>query len=174
MLSLAILCALTFVAGFISGLGSGAGLILIPSLIFYDYPAYVALATNKFLSTIANGYNVLILSRHSEPLIKGQELIKVIPVLVISSICGAYLTPHIKNSVMIGFIALLMLIIPLINLFSKGNLTDRIKVYCTRLPSPWFYISLFMLGLYSAAIGLGTGMGFLLLGGLLYLSLIHI
>lgn len=173
MFSLIILCAIAFAAGFASGLGSGSGLILIPSLIFYDYPAYVALATNKFLATIANGYNVLILSRHSKLPIKRQELIKVIPVLVISSICGAYLTPHIKNSVLIAFIAVLMLVIPLINLFSKESVLTAIKDGLGRhiaSSSPGFYLCLFVLGLYSAAVGLGTGVVFLLLGGLIYRS----
>lgn len=51
MLTIILLTAVAFVAGFIDSIAGGGGILTVPSLLLAGVPPHVALGTNKFMST---------------------------------------------------------------------------------------------------------------------------
>ncbi len=154
--TLAIICPLIFLAGFIDSIAGGGGLISLPAYLLTGLPAHQALATNKFSSSFGTLFATI-------RFIKGGKVhIKSSLAAVAGALPGSFLGARLALSLDEKYLKyLLIAVIPVIAaviLIKKDFGLQNISAYLTnKKMSAISFLAGLLIGTYDGFFGPGTG-----------------
>jgi uncharacterized membrane protein YfcA len=149
------LALLGIFAGFLNVTAGGGSLLTLPFLIFLGLPAAVANGTNRIAILIQNIFATARF-HHSKVIPKGAILIAVVPALA-GSIIGARLAVDIDEFLFKRILAVIMILVLGIMLFSSGKKVPNITLSLTTSKKVLMAISFFGIGIYGGFIQAGIG-----------------
>ena len=147
------LLLMAMLGGFVDTVAGGGGLITIPALIFSGVTPVQALATNKFQASFGSGFATWHFIRH------GYVELKRVPWLVASvfvgASIGAIVVQYIDNQNLMTIIPVVLIVIALYTLFSKGlGETEKAAFFTDKQYAATVAPSI---GFYDGFLGPGTG-----------------
>ncbi len=155
ILTLAIVCAMGFLASTIDAIAGGGGLISLPALLFVGIPPHLALGTNKLASTAGSLTSSLTFAKSGKVnfnLVKWQ-----IPFTLLGATLGVWSVLRVSSEFLNKAVLLLILVVGLYTVLRKnlgvedkfsGLSTGKIALGC---------LFAFMIGFYDGFFGPGTG-----------------
>jgi cupin 2 domain-containing protein len=144
---------MAILAGFIDAIAGGGGLISLPALMYSGLPITMALGTNKFQN--AFGMIIATYKYHKSGIIHFPAVYRGLLMGLIGAGSGAILLMHVSNHIMRFIVPILMLIVFVINLFSRSLGMQSGRKF---MPEQYFFpLFGFILGFYDAFFGPGIG-----------------
>lgn len=148
-----LLAALAFVAGFVSAIAGGGGMIVLPALLWLGVPPLNALATNKFQSVFGTLSSTINFFRKGH--IEGEGLKTSLLCAFIAAILGSVLVQFIPTQLLSQFIPYLLILLALYMLISP-SLSDEDRP--AKLKKPVFdALCINGIGFYGGLFGPGIG-----------------
>lgn len=158
-LTIAILCAVTFMAGLIDSIAGGGGLLRLPAILVAGVPPQQALGTNKFVGAIGTGAAMLNFARKG--LILWRLAVVGIPCALLGSAVGSKcilaFDSETAGKILIAMlpVAAILTLIPRRSKPSKDAFTSRdVHIYTPLI--------CFAVGFYDGFFGPGTGTFFII------------
>ncbi len=155
LVSLTILCTLSFLAAAVDAIAGGGGLISLPALLLVGIPPHLALGTNKFAATTASFNSSLTFARSGKvhfPLVKWQ-----VPFTFVGAFLGVWTVLQVSPDFLNKIVLFLILFVGVYTALHKGlGLEDRfhgLRPITTSLG----ILFAFVLGFYDGFFGPGTG-----------------
>lgn len=156
-LTMAFLCAMVFLAGFVDAAAGGGGLISLPAFLACGIPSHIALGCNKCSSAIGTTFSTLRYFRH------GAMDFLVAGVAAVGAFVGSTLATHLVLLVSDDFFRILVIcVLPvaaIIILTRKGDAlsTNRSNELSKRRRVTYAALIGFFIGGYDGFVGPGTG-----------------
>lgn len=154
--TLAIICPLVFLAGFVDSIGGGGGLISLPAYILAGLPSHLAIGTNKLSSACGTCVSVTKFIR--EKLINWKFGIVTIAAAVAGSFCGARVSLYTDENVL-KFVMIPVLFVAAFFVLNRklfGNTQKETELITGRTYVIAAVASL-VIGFYDGFYGPGTG-----------------
>ncbi len=171
--TLAIVCPLIFLAGFVDSIAGGGGLISIPAYLFAGLPIHNAYGTNKFSS--CTGTIVAAINYFKN----GKINIRVASFGALAALPGSYLGTTLALYLSATILQLsLLIILPIVAIFTLthrtfGRATNIVPLSHNKIII-YSLITGFIIGAYDGFFGPGTGMFLILVfAGLMHIDLVE-
>ncbi len=171
--TLAIVCPLVFLAGFVDSIAGGGGLISIPAYLFAGLPIHNAYGTNKFSACIGTIIAAVNYFKN------GKMNIRVALFGALAALPGSYLGTLLALHLSATALQLsLLIILPVVAIFTLTHRTFGRATNITPLSKKRVIVlSLmtgFIIGAYDGFFGPGTGMFLILIfAGLMHIDLVE-
>lgn len=148
-----------FVASFLNAIVGGGGLISLPTLLFVGLPPSAAIATNKLANSISNMTSMLTFLRAGK--IDKALMKKVLPLVFIGSISGAYLVHLISPTILKPLMLVMLIIIAVYTIVKKDWEQNHPTSPLSRTKKIILITVLALIGFYDGFFGPGTGSFFI-------------
>ncbi len=171
--TLAIICPLVFLAGFVDSIAGGGGLISIPAYLFAGLPIHSAYGTNKFSACIGTVIAAVNYFKN------GKMNIRVAIFGALAALPGSYLGTLLALYLSATALQIsLLIILPVVAIFTLTHRTfGRSSNYAPLTKSKTTVYSLitgFIVGAYDGFFGPGTGMFLILIfAGVMHIDLVE-
>ncbi len=150
-----LLIGVGFVVGFINTIAGGASLISLPVLIFLGLPPAVANGTNRVAIVVQNTMGVMGFKSKGVSTFPFNAYLGVSA--LVGAILGAYLAVDIKGDTFNRILAIIMVAVVLIIIFSPGIKLDKLHERISGKHLWLGIVGFFFIGIYGGFINAGIG-----------------
>lgn len=165
---IAILCAMSFLAGFIDSIAGGGGLIFLPALLVAGLPPQLALGTNKLSAVCGVSMSLANFAR------KGKILWKIgvvgLPFSLIGAMVGSRVVLLLNQNITTKIILFILPVIAIITFLPQKELKTATHMLSKKALYLYTPLICSVMGFYDGFFGPGTGT-FLIFGFFFFLKL---
>ncbi len=170
--TLAIVCPLVFLAGFVDSIAGGGGLISIPAYLFAGLPIHSAYGTNKFSACIGT---IIAAANYFK---NGKMNIRIALFGAAAALPGSYLGTLLALHLSATALQIsLLIILPIVALFTLTHRTFRratMRPLSKLKTTVYSLVTGLVIGAYDGFFGPGTGMFLILIfAGLMHIDLVE-